>query len=84
MPKVSKAAATSHMQVPGVMEAFGQETDGWTIGVHIPFYFAGLEIVDFTSIEDANRQLAIMAPNIRKYLEEEGMEVPPELQALTQ
>ncbi len=141
MPKVSKATASSHMQIPGVMESFGHEAGGWTFGFdtfsmdvdgarlfkgapddqcqathmgyvlkgkmairtadgaeemfeagdaffiapgHVPFYFAGLEMVDFTPTEEANRQVAYMAPNIKKYLEEEGMEVPPELQALAQ
>ena len=138
MPKVSKATASSHVQIPGVMEAFGHETEGWTVGFdtysmdvdgaplfkgapddqcqathmgyvlkgkmvirtadraeevfeagdaffvapgHIPVYFAGLEMVSFTPTEEADRQLAYMAPNIKKYLEEQGMEVPPEFQA---
>lgn len=138
MPKVSKATASSHMQIPGVTESFGQEIDGWTVGLesysidadgaflfkgapgdqcqathmgyvlkgtlvirtaggaeevfeagdvyfvrpgHTPVYHAGLEIVDFTRTEDANRQFAVMAPNLKKYLEEQGMEVPPEFQA---
>ncbi len=141
MPKVSKATASSHMQIPGVMESFGHETEGWTVGFgtfsmdvdgarlfkgapddqcqathlgyvlkgkmairtaggaeevfeagdaffvasgHIPVCFAGLEVVNFTPTEDANRQLACMAPNIKKYLEEHGMEVPPEFRALVQ
>lgn len=141
MPKVSKATASSHMQIPGVMESFGHQTEGWSIGFstfsmdvdgarlfkgapddqcqathmgyilkgkmairtadgaeevfeagdaffispgHTPFYFAGLEILDFTSTEDSNRQLAYMASNMKQYLEEEGMEVPPELQGLAQ
>jgi hypothetical protein len=138
MPKVSKATASSHVQIPGAMESFSHETEGWTVSFdtysidvegaflfkgapndqcqathmgyilkgkmairtaggaeevfeagdayftapgHTPVYFAGLEIVDFTRTEDMNRQLAFMAPNLKKYLEEHGMEVPPEFQA---
>lgn len=139
MPKVSKASAASHMQIPGAMESFWQETEGWSIDFsicsmdidgaplfkgapddrcqathmgyilkgkmvirtadgaeevfeagdafyvrpgHIPVYFAGLEVVDFTRAEEANQQLAVMASNIKKYLEDQGLEVPRELQAM--
>ncbi len=138
MPKVSRATAGMHVEIPGVMEDFSQENEGWTVtfdtvstdvdgaplfkgapddqcqathmgyvlkgkmairtadGVeevfeagdaffirpgHIPFYFAGLEMLSFTPVEDANRQMAYMVPNIKKYLEEQGIEVPPVLQA---
>lgn len=138
MPKVAKATASSHVQIPGAMESFSHESEGWTVSFdtysidvdgaplfkgapddqcqathigyvlkgkmamrtvdgseevfeagdayfvrpgHIPFYFAGLELVDFTRTEDMNRELAYMAPNIKKYLEDRGMEVPPQFQA---
>ncbi len=141
MPKVSKATASSHVQIPGVMDSFTHESGGWAVSLdtvstdvdgaplfkgapndqcqathmgyvlkgkmairaadgveevfeagdaffvrpgHIPFYFAGLEMVSFTPAEDANRQMAYMAPNVKKYLEEHGIEVPPQLQAQAQ
>ncbi len=31
MPKVSKATASSHVQIPGVMQAFSHEIGGWTV-----------------------------------------------------
>ena len=47
---------------------------------HTPIYFAGLEFLDFTRTEEVDRESAIIAPNLKKYLEEQGMEVPPEFQ----
>jgi hypothetical protein len=138
MPKVSKATASSHYQLPGVMESFEDETEGWNISFstysmevdqaflfkgapndqcqathmgyilkgkmairtadgseevyeagdafvmrpgHTPIVYAGLEMLAFTSAEDANWQAAVMMPNLKNYLEEHGMEVPPEFQA---
>jgi hypothetical protein len=138
MPKVSKATASSHQQVPGVYEAFWSEIDGWTVsfdsysidadgaflfkgapddqcqaahmvyvvkgkfairaadGVeevfeagdacvmgpgHTPIFFAGSELVDFTRTEELNRMDAVVMPNLKKYMEEHGMEVPPEAPA---
>ncbi len=31
MPKVSKATASSHQQIPGAVESFIHETEGWTV-----------------------------------------------------
>ncbi len=72
MPKVSKATASSHVQIPGALESLSHETEGWTVSF------------DTYSIDvdgALNRQLAYMAPNVKKYLEEQGMEVPPQFQA---
>ena len=33
MPKVSKATASSHQPVPGVLDAYSHEIDGWTISM---------------------------------------------------
>ncbi len=139
MPKVSRATASSHYQLPGVMESFEDEKEGWNISFitystdvdeaplfkgapddqcqathfgyvlkgkvavrtadgseeayeagdafvmrpgHTPIFYAGLEMVVFTSAEDAKWQTAVMMPNMKRYLEEHGMEVPPEFQAL--
>ncbi|MGE5292021.1 MAG: hypothetical protein ACM3ML_33530, partial [Micromonosporaceae bacterium] len=51
---------------------------------HIPIVFAGSEYVAFTPIEEARQQAAVMMPNLMKFAEEHGIEVPPEFQALAQ
>ena len=33
MPKVSKATASSHQPIPGVLDAYSHEIDGWTISM---------------------------------------------------
>jgi hypothetical protein len=33
MPKVSKATASAHQPVPGVLDAYSHEIDGWTISM---------------------------------------------------
>src|SRR3954453_13762289 len=33
MPKVSKATASSHQLIPGVLDAYSHEIDGWTISM---------------------------------------------------
>ena len=33
MPKVSKASASSHQPIPGVLDAYSHEIDGWTISM---------------------------------------------------
>ncbi len=133
MPKVSKAAASSHLQIPGVYESFRSEIEGWTVSLesysidmdgailfkgapddqcqashmdyvvkgkiairtadgaeevfeagdacfigpgHIPIFFAGSEVVEFTRTEEANAELAVVMPNLKKYMEEHGMEQP--------
>ncbi len=51
---------------------------------HIPFVFAGCEFVAFTPTEEARQQAAVMMPNVMKFGEEHGIEVPPEFQAQPQ
>lgn len=51
---------------------------------HIPFVFAGCEFVAFTPTEEARQQAAVMMPNVMKFAEEHGIEVPPEFQAQPQ
>lgn len=48
---------------------------------HIPIVFAGSEYVAFTPTEEARQQAAVMMPNVMKFAEEHGVEVPPEFQA---
>jgi hypothetical protein len=48
---------------------------------HTPIVFAGCEYVAFTPTEEARQQAAVMMPNVMKYAEEHGIEVPPEFQA---
>src|SRR5690349_20501861 len=133
MPKVSKATASAHQPVPGVLDAYSHEIDGWTISMethltdlyaaflfkgaindqcqaphmgyvlkgkygmriadgveevfeagdaffigpgHTPIIFAECEVVYFTPTEEANRELAAVMPNLMKYMQEQGMEVP--------
>ena len=33
MPKVSKAQVSSHQPIPGVLDAYSHEIDGWTISM---------------------------------------------------
>jgi hypothetical protein len=33
MPKVSKATASSHQPIPGMLDAYSHELDGWTVSV---------------------------------------------------
>jgi hypothetical protein len=33
MPKVSKTTASSHQPIPGVLDAYSQELDGWTVSM---------------------------------------------------
>jgi hypothetical protein len=129
MPKASKATASSHQEIPGVLESFNHEIDGWTVtfetdlidldaaflfkgglndqcqtphmgyvlkgkwgvrtadGVeevfeagdaffvgpgHTPIVFAGCEVVYFTRTEEVDRELAVVMPNLMKYMEEQG------------
>jgi hypothetical protein len=132
MPKVSKATVSSHQPIPGVLDAYSQEIDGWTASIethsidldaaflfkgapndqcqaphigyvlkgkygvrtangveevfeagdaffmrpgHTPIIFAGCEVVYFTRTEEANRELAVVMPNLMKYMEEQGIDV---------
>lgn len=133
MPKVSKATASSHLTIPGFVDAYEQEIGGWTVSVessftdldlapffkgapddqcqashmgyvlkgkfgvrkadgveeifaagdafviepgHVPLMFAGCEYVAFTPTEEAKEQAAVMIPNMMKYAEEHGIELP--------
>ena len=48
---------------------------------HTPIVFAGCEYVAFTPAQEARQQAAVMIPNVMKYAEEHGIEVPPEFRA---
>jgi hypothetical protein len=66
----------------GVEETF-EAGDAFVIEPgHIPIAYAGSEYVAFTPTEEARQQAEVMMPNVKKYLEEQGIEVPPELQAM--
>ena len=43
---------------------------------HTPIMFAGAEYVAFTPTEEAKQQAAVMMPNIMKFAEEHGIELP--------
>ena len=43
---------------------------------HTPIVFAGSEFVAFTPTEEAKQQSAVMMPNVMKYAEEHGIELP--------
>lgn len=131
MPKVSKATASSHQQMPGTEMAW-EDVDGWMVGFesdsadmdpafafkglpndqcqathmgyvikgrmgvhtaegeevfeagdayivkpgHTPIMYAGAEVVDFTRTEEAREGMAVVMPNVQKYIEEHGMEPP--------
>ena len=46
---------------------------------HTPVVFAGSEYVAFTPTEEARQQAAVMMPNLVKYAEEHGIELPEQL-----
>lgn len=137
MPKVSRATATTHFEVPDGIESFSGQTGGWDISFdryltdldgaaffkgapgdmcqashlgyilkgrmgirgpdgaeevfeagdavvlapgHVPVYYEGLEMVSFTPVAEAQQQMAYMLPNVTKFLEERGLELPREFQ----
>lgn len=43
---------------------------------HTPIQYAGAEVVSFTRTEETNQQMAVVMPNVQKYIEEHGMEPP--------
>ncbi|MDN4645241.1 hypothetical protein [Arthrobacter sp. PsM3] len=43
---------------------------------HTPLVFAGSEFVAFTPAEEAKQQSAVMMPNIMKFAQEQGIELP--------
>lgn len=46
---------------------------------HTPLAFAGGEYVAFTPTDEARQQAAVMMPNVMKFAEEHGIELPEEL-----
>ncbi|KIS26010.1 hypothetical protein TV39_18495 [Arthrobacter sp. SPG23] len=43
---------------------------------HTPLVFAGCEFVAFTPTEEARQQNAVMMPNVMKFAQEQGIELP--------
>lgn len=43
---------------------------------HTPLAFAGSEYVAFTPTEEAKRQTEIMMPNIMRFAQEQGLNLP--------
>lgn len=48
---------------------------------HTPIAFEGCEFVAFTPAEEAKQQTAVMMPNILKFAEAHGVEIPGEVSA---
>lgn len=48
---------------------------------HTPIAFAGGEYVAFTPTEEAKQETAVMMPNVMRFAEEHGVELPEELTA---
>lgn len=48
---------------------------------HIPLQYEGSEFIAFTPAADAKEQAAVMMPNMVKYAQEHGIELPAELMA---
>lgn len=46
---------------------------------HTPLMFAGCEFVSFTPTAEAREQAAVMMPNVLKFAEEQGVELPADL-----
>lgn len=46
---------------------------------HTPIVFAGCEYLAFTPTEDARQQTAVVMPNIMKFAEEHGIELPAQM-----
>lgn len=60
----------------GVEEIF-EAGDAFVVGPgHTPITFAGCEFVAFTPTGEAKQQTAVMMPNIVKFAEERGIELP--------
>ena len=60
----------------GVEEIF-EAGDAFTIEPgHTPIAFAGSEFVAFTPTEEARQQAAVVMPNVMKYAQEHGIELP--------
>lgn len=71
----------------GVRKADGTEEiyeagDAFVIAPgHTPLAFEGCEIVAFTPAEEAKQQTLVMMPNILKFAEERGIEIPSAVSA---
>lgn len=48
---------------------------------HIPLVFDGGEYVAFTPTEEAKEQAAVMMPNVMKFAQEQGIEIPAQMTA---
>lgn len=48
---------------------------------HTPIVYDGLEYVAFTPTQEAKEQTAVTMPNVMKYAEEHGIELPAEMTA---
>lgn len=48
---------------------------------HIPLVFDGGEYVAFTPTEEAKEQAAVMMPNVMKFAQEHGVEIPGQMSA---
>lgn len=60
----------------GVIESF-EAGDAFVIEPgHVPLMSAGAEFVAFTPTEDAREQMAVMMPNILRYAQEHGIDLP--------
>ena len=60
----------------GVEEIF-EAGDAFTIEPgHIPLAFAGSEYVAFTPTAEAKEQAAVVMPNVMRYAQEHGIELP--------
>lgn len=65
----------------GVEETF-EAGDVFVVGPgHIPIVHEGLEYVAFTPTREAKEQAAVIMPNMMKYAEEHGIQLPAEMMA---
>ena len=72
------------IRTPDGTEEVFEAGDAFVVGPgHIPYYYAGLEMVAFTPAEEANLEMAYMMPNITRLLEEQGLEMPAQFQTQT-
>jgi hypothetical protein len=46
---------------------------------HTPIVSAGCEYVSFTPTEEAREQIAAMMPNVMRFAQEHGIELPPQM-----
>ena len=77
-PKRTAELEIHYMRGDGVEEIFEAGAgDALVIEPrHTPIVFAGCEYVAFTLTEEAKQQSAVMMPNIMKFAEEHGIELP--------